>query len=64
MKYGEKLDVLVPVSLEKKIEQAKLIAVASKGLAVKDVEIFGGRFAVNGNKISFEIDKIQKRRRP
>ena len=61
---GEKLAVLVPVSLEKKIEQAKLIALANKGLGLKDVEIFGGRFAVNGSRIFFEIDKIQKRRRP
>jgi hypothetical protein len=61
LKAGEKLAVLVPITIEKIIETTKLTAVSKRDLTMNDVKTLGGHFFVLEDKIFFEIDRIQER---
>jgi hypothetical protein len=55
---ADHLAVLVPVSVERIIESAKITEISKRSLSLRDVKVLGGRFNVTGGKVIFIIEKV------
>jgi len=55
---SDHLAVLVPVSVERIIESAKIAEVSRRSLSLRDVKVIGGKFNVTDGKVIFIIEKV------
>ncbi|MBB6441489.1 hypothetical protein [Phycisphaera mikurensis] len=58
LRLGERLVVLMPVEVERKLRASLAAAAADRGLAYDDVRVFAGRFRVRGGAVRFEIVEV------
>jgi len=61
IKPNERLAVLVPTEVERKLESAQLHAASKRGLSMKRVRYFAGRFRLRNGDLGFEITGVQRR---
>ena len=61
LQTDERLAVMVPLTIERSIETAKISAAAQRGLSLAQIEIFGGAFALTGDSVGFRIDRLVER---
>ena len=61
LKPNQHLAIMIPVSLEQQMENAKSSAAISNGLTLSQIKAFGGRFQLVNNEVVFEITLVKTR---